>query len=267
MSFVRRPSLARRLGIGSAGLVLVGAIGCSQPASPVTPPVVAAAVQQPEPIPAPPPPATTATPTPPAPVATQPAPPPPPEFSFPSDTAGKGLPAVVVPQAPAPLPVERFGGAAVKRTPPARVVNPDPLPKLTHVPPPLPLAKPAGVKPVAPAEQVPYSLGLSTATLRPRPALPEAPGVTAKARDVAVPPDMAPFARPLPDRASLDDPTAELANTAIVASSPAVALAPAEFLKVVIPDPFELADQVRPKVAPAAEPGLTPVPVNPRRPK
>jgi hypothetical protein len=46
-----------------------------------------------------------------------------------------------------------------------------------------------------------------------------------------------------------------------------VPLAPAAFLKVAVPDPFEFGGQVKPKVAPAAEPGLTPVPVNPRRVK
>ena len=37
------------------------------------------------------------------------------------------------------------------------------------------------------------------------------------------------------------------------------------FWRVVLPDPFELAAQVRPVVPPAADPGLTPVTVSPMR--
>jgi hypothetical protein len=39
------------------------------------------------------------------------------------------------------------------------------------------------------------------------------------------------------------------------------------FLKVGIPDPFELGEQVKPRIEPAAEPRVLPVPVTPRRPK
>ena len=41
----------------------------------------------------------------------------------------------------------------------------------------------------------------------------------------------------------------------------------AEFWRVVLPDPFELAAQVKPVVPPGADPGLTPVTVNPMRPR
>jgi hypothetical protein len=138
---------------------------------------------------------------------------------------------------------------------------------MTYPPPALLPAKPAGLVPAAPAERVPLDLGFGATAVLDRPALPESPGITAKARDVSVPPDLAPLARPLPDRASLDDPTAEPANATIVTYSPVVPLLQAAFLKVGLPDPFELADQVKPKVAPEAEPGLVPVPVNPQRPK
>jgi hypothetical protein len=71
--------------------------------------------------------------------------------------------------------------------------------------------------------------------------------------------------RPAGDRVSLEDPTSDFANAAIVSPPVRVPLAPASFLKVTLPDPFELGEQVKPKVAPADEPGLTPVPVNPQR--
>ena len=82
-----------------------------------------------------------------------------------------------------------------------------------------------------------------------------------------LPPALPKLGRPLNERVSLDDPTAELGNAAIANPVVKVPLTPAAFLKVGIPDPFELGDQVKPKVAPADEPGLTPVPVNPRRVK
>jgi hypothetical protein len=114
---------------------------------------------------------------------------------------------------------------------------------------------------------VPSDLGFGAAAVPARPALPDSAGVTLKARDVNLPPDLAPLARPVPDRAALDDPTAEPANAAIVTHTPTVSLPQAGFLRVSLPDPFELAEQVKPKVAPAAEPSAGPVPVNPRRPK
>jgi hypothetical protein len=97
--------------------------------------------------------------------------------------------------------------------------------------------------------------------------MPAAPVETPRARDLALPPELPPLARQLPDRASLDDPTSDAGNAAIVARSVAVQLALAPFVRVSLPDPFELAEQVRPSVPPPAEPGLQPVPVDPRRPK
>ena len=44
-------------------------------------------------------------------------------------------------------------------------------------------------------------------------------------------------------------------------------VAAAAFARVGLPDPFALAEQVRAKLAPEAEPGLTPLPANPRRPE
>ena len=64
-----------------------------------------------------------------------------------------------------------------------------------------------------------------------------------------------------------DDPTSDPGNNVIVSRTPMPALGISAFLKLVLPDPFEFAEQVKPKVAPAAEPSLAPVPVNPQRVK
>ncbi len=193
--------------------------------------------------------------------------PPPTTFPFPADAAGQALPNVVASPAPAPLPVERFAAVRTVRAASNRTVNPDPLPKVAYSPRPLLPAHPSGLRPIAPTERVPFDIGFGSTAVPARPALPNPPGETTRARDLNVPPPLNPVGRHLPDRASLDDPTADTGNAAIVSRSPTPDLPPAAFLKVTLPDPFELADQVKPKVAPTAEPGLAPVTVPPRRPK
>lgn len=234
--------------------------GCSRQSAPAAP-NVAVAVESPP----------AAAVTPPAPQNASPpgaAPASPPAFTFPSDSTGRELPRVVTPQAPTPLPVERFGAAPSARTPPARVVDPDPIGKTRYTRPPVLPGKSAGLSlPATPAERVPLDLGIGAKVATTRPTLPESPGIAQKAPDLTIPPPLTPLARQVPDRAGVDDPTAEPGNAIIASQSPNWSLIQAAFLKVGLPDPFELADQVRPKVDPAAEPGLMPVPVNPQRPK
>src|SRR5262249_44192534 len=162
---------------------------------------------------------------------------------------------------------ERFGLAPKGRTPPARLVDPEPVTTTAYAPTPLTLPRAVGLKPVAPVDRVPIDLGIGAEAVPARPALPEAPGVTQKAPDVNQPPALPPLGRPVPDRAALDDPTAETGNAAIVSRSVPPVPAPAGFGKLGLPDPFELGDQVKPRVPPAAEPGAAPVPVNPERVK
>ena len=193
--------------------------------------------------------------------------PPPPVFPFPNDAAGKALPKVVTPPSP-PLPAtEKFGTAPKVRTAPNKLVEPEPLSKMLYSPPPLLPAKPAGVRPTSPSERVPLDLGFGASKVPAKPVLPDSPGIAIKARDAKLPPDLAPLARQLPDRASLDDPTAEPGNAIIVSRTPMLVLGLAGFLKSVLPDPFEFADQVKPRVLPTAEPRLVPVPINPQRTK
>jgi hypothetical protein len=188
-------------------------------------------------------------------------------FAFPADAAGSALAKAVAPAAPPPLPVERFGQAPVERTPPAEVLSPEaPVRVALALPPVLP-EKPAGLKPADPRERVPVALGVGAGAPPARPALPDAPGITTRAPDVNRPPSLPPLARRAPDRASLDDPTAEPGHAVIVNRQVDFPWGPAAFLKVTVPDPFELAAQVKPRLDPAAEPGLQPVPVNPQRPK
>lgn len=244
-----------------AAVAAVGIAGCGRPSPAGGGEVVAVAADLV--------PAATATPTPAppqTPVAQTPAPPPA-EFAFPADAAGRALPKVVTPAPPAPPPTERFGQAPTARPVPPRIADPEPTGKVALVAPPVLPAPPAGLKPAAPPERVPVALGAGADGAPAKPALPVSPGVKTKAPDVNQPPALPLLGRPAPDRASLDDPTAEPGNAAIVARPTGMPWWPAGFLRVAVPDPFELAEQVKPRVPPPAEPGLSPVPVNPQRVK
>ena len=123
------------------------------------------------------------------------------------------------------------------------------------------------MRPMPPVERVPVDLGRGTHFVPARPTLPIKAVVTKRARDVSLPPPLPILGRPAADRVSLEDPTTELANAAIVEPRVKTSFAPAAFLKVGIPDPFELSEQIKSASSPSSEPGWTLVPVNPRRVK
>lgn len=188
-------------------------------------------------------------------------------FEYPGDRAGRLLARAAVPEAPAVPPVEWPAIGPVRRVPPAVVLSPEPppgLPARPALPPVLPVSR-SPVRPLPPPERVPWDLGWGAAAVPARPTFPVAAGITTRAPDVSRPPPLPPLGRPFTERVSLDDPTAELGHAAITTPPVRVAVEPAGFLKATLPDPFELAEQVRPHVLPAAEPGLTPVVVPPQR--
>jgi hypothetical protein len=188
-------------------------------------------------------------------------------FEYPTDLTGKAIVKAVAPETPALTPSERFGAAPKPRTVPAKIANPESVVKANYMPPPI-LPKNSSIVAISPPrEQVPVDLGRGADTIPAKPTLPIAAAITDRARDVNLPPAMSILGRPLNERVSLDDPTSEFANAAIVAPGVKVPLASADFVKVALPDPFELADQVKPKVPAAAEPGLKPDVVNPQRVK
>jgi hypothetical protein len=188
-------------------------------------------------------------------------------FEYPSDLTGKVLEKMVTPDVPAPGPVERFGTAPMPRTPSSKILNPEPTVKAYYRPPPILPSISNGVTITPPREQVPLDLGRGADTLPARPTLPISAAITERARDVNLPPPMPTLGRPLNERVSLDDPTSEFANAAIVSPAVKVPIDSAGFMKVAIPDPFELGEQIKPKVPSTAEPALTPAPVNPQRVK
>jgi hypothetical protein len=193
--------------------------------------------------------------------------PPPPTFAFPADQTGTALARVVTPDVTRPLPAERFGAAPKPRTVPPKVLEPDTTARASYVPPPLLPLKLAQPKPVAPPETVPLNLGARADGVPAKPVLPVAPVVTERARDVNLPPPAPVLGRPLTDRVALDDPTGELGNAVVVGGAVKVPPVASGFVKVAVPDPFELGAQVKPKVPATAEPSAAPVTVNPQRVK
>ncbi|MBA4190134.1 MAG: hypothetical protein C0467_19290 [Planctomycetaceae bacterium] len=241
-------------------IAALGVTGCSQslPESPPPTPVVVAT----------PTPSITTTQTV-EPIAAQPPKPPEPPtvFDYPTDLGGKAVQKAVTPSLGKPLTTEKFGAVPKPRTPSDRVLDPDLVTKAKYVPPPVMPAKPAEVKPTPPAERVPFDLGLLADAIPTKPTFPVSAGITERARDVKLPPALPILGRPFNERVSLDDPTAELGNMGIVSPTIRVIVVPTGFLRVTLPDPFELGEQVKPRVPPAAEPGLAPVVVNPQRVK
>lgn len=190
-----------------------------------------------------------------------------PAFEYPADLGGHTVMQAVAPDTPALPPIRRFGEAPRSRTVPVHVLNPEPAAKPKYVPAPLVPARSVGVRLAPPVERVPPDLGRGAGSVPAKPTVPIAKVVTERARDVNLPPPLPTLGRSAAERVSLDDPTSELANAAIAEPVAKVPLAPAAFLKVGIPDPFEFGDQVKAKISSSAEPGLIPVPINPRRMK
>jgi hypothetical protein len=193
--------------------------------------------------------------------------PPPPTFAFPADRTGTALARVVTPDVTRPLPAERFGAAPKPRSVPGKVLEPDATAPASYTLPPALPPKPTSTKPGAPPEAVPLNLGAGADGVPAKPVLPVAAVATERARDVSVPPPAPVLGRPLNDRVGLDDPTSELGNAVVVGSAVKVSPAASGFVKVAVPDPFELGAQVKPKVPATAEPSAAPVTVNPQRVK
>jgi hypothetical protein len=200
-------------------------------------------------------------------VSTPKAPEPPPAFEYPTDLTGPVVMRAITPELPASPSIERFGIAPLARTAPAKILNPEATVKANYTPPTIMPVLSSGVKIAPPRETVPFDLGRGADSTPGRPSLPISAAITERARDVNLPPAMPTLGRPLTERVSLDDPTSEFGNIAIVAPSVNVPLASADFMKVTLPDPFELGEQVKPKIPPTAEPGMTPAVVNPSRVK
>jgi hypothetical protein len=173
-------------------------------------------------------------------------------FTFPHDGAGPLLAtALAFEPAPGPSdppagPLRRAGLTAVELPEP-------PLPPVNARPPEILWRSTAQYSPHPPAEGLfadarPLGPGL------PAPPLPAGAPPRVASADASSPPPLPLTTRPSPDRASLDDPTAEFSAQRATAATPPVRTAPAPFVRVNLPDPFEHAATVRPRTPPAEDP-------------
>lgn len=174
------------------------------------------------------------------------------EFPFPPDKGGGLLadrlrPANQIPPLPEekPAPSKRLAGSA-------KLENPEvPLPKLS-IPslPSIPLAKTKQIRPTLVEGEPPLSrerLNLPG----PGPVkLAAGPKVAWPSPDINQPMPLPILARQVTDRASLDDPSGEVSQAAALAAKVPGRTAPAPFLKLTIPDPFEHRTTVRLRTAP-----------------
>lgn len=192
---------------------------------------------------------------------------PPPTFTFPADLGGKAVEKALAPNVASPLSNKQSATTPQPRAVPAKLLEPEAVSLGGHTPPPLPSAKPAGTKPTNPFEKVPVNLGEGADGPPAKLVLPVAVVDTPRARDFNLPPPAPVLGRPATDRVPFDDPTTDLGNAVVASESVKSTLPSSNFVKTIVPDPFELGEQVKPKVPPTAEPSATPVEVNPLRVK
>ncbi len=139
-----------------------------------------------------------------------------------------------------------------------------PLAKLPPAAVPLPPVNRKAARPSPPSEGVPLGLGDGAELDWRGSKLPEAPTVNAPPRPQPTAADTPRLGYPQPDRIPADDPTADLSTARIVNTLLAAPTIAAPFLRLVLPDPFEFAEQLKP--TPVSEFGIVPVIVPPARP-
>jgi hypothetical protein len=226
----------QRLWLLGCLILTAGLLGCARPPLLVPEVVVKADGPKPEP-------------------ADQPAPPGPADqgegFHFPDDQGGKLLQSLLP-----PTDKQRtvMGSSPQRSFPPLRSLEQPEVPLLpsqvTVVPLPPPKPSPA-LKPGHTAEETPLT------SARSQPSLPQtqslSPGLLVRTPSVPVerPVSVPVLAVPVPDRASLDDPTRDASLEAALAASPPERPGPAPFLRLRTPDPFENREAVKVRTLPA----------------
>jgi hypothetical protein len=234
-------------------LLLLGLAGCGSPSS----------TEVAAPIPSPTPPPTVA-------VASLPAKPTVPEpvpvalkpLEMPTDLGGRTVTHVLLPGSPSN---DTFLTSATQKP---RVSPLDsgelPLPEVPLKMPALPLPESKPVQLSPPKEVAPRDLGTNVPKflpiqVNPRP-LVKAPSVPNPGAG-----DVPSTARQLPDRASLEDPSAELSNAKVIVTPFPIPMDALPFFRITIPDPFEFAEQLKGKLPRVQEFGTAPATVNPER--
>jgi hypothetical protein len=175
-------------------------------------------------------------------------------FHFPDDRGGQILSKLLPPSEKA-VPLAEREAPAPRRHPPPGLEKPlVPLPPVPADMPRLPAGKPPALRPRPLPEDLPLAGHLADPTPPQAQTLHAADRVRIPSVDVHQPISLPILAQPASNRAPLDDATAEASRNAALATSPPARSAPAPFVKIDLPDPFEnrlkpaatLADDVTP---------------------
>ena len=184
-------------------------------------------------------------------------------FRYPSDVGGKQVARALAPGLPS-APV-----LPPTSTPRPRSSSLDrgelPLPKASTELPRTPMVtsgKPIA-RPTPPPERVPLDLGQGAAINPASIPLTERPKLKAPSPPAPGAADLPPLARPMTERASLEDPTAEFTAVRVIRTPLPLPEVAGWFIRFTIPDPFELVEQLKGKTGTDAELGVTPAVVPP----
>jgi hypothetical protein len=186
-------------------------------------------------------------------------------FRFPDDQGGQLLGKLLTPSAKGPGEEDRsrphqFPRSTAVETP--SLPLPHGQPEVAR----LPLARPKTKPRPGPLPEGPPLSGYHDTPPPPEPQrLPAGERVRLPSEDVDRPVPLPLLGQASPDRAPLDDPTAEASQAAALAAAMPQRTTPAPFLKLTLPDPFENRQVVRLPALPPEVP--TPVAAAPRPPK
>lgn len=187
-----------------------------------------------------------------------------PAFRFPEDAGGKLLEKTLPPRSPWKLSGPAATGALPRSVP---VYIDDPRVPFASQPFTTPLLKVnsgTGPRPITLSERVPQDLAHAFPEVPTKLVMPEGGLTKVPTPDVRRPAELPILARQTPDRAPLTDPTTEFTNRSVIAETLPLRTTEAPFVKVNIPDPFENAETVRPRVPtpedPAQSLGTPPTP-------
>jgi hypothetical protein len=183
------------------------------------------------------------------------------EFRFPNDVAGKLLSKQLTPDVTKPLPESPL---RQRRAPaPKHLEDPElPLTPVASVPPTMPEP---GHKPVLPRLVTAEALsGLLEVALPQAQPMVVGDRVRQPSADVNQPPHLPILARPLPDRASLNDATTDASAAAVVGATIPTRVIVVPFQRQALPDPYE---NRRPLRLPVPDESATPVTASPRPPQ
>jgi hypothetical protein len=176
-------------------------------------------------------------------------------FAFPADSGGKLLAKTLPPTSP-PILTDPSPAAPKPRRLPAFLDAPAvPANDTGAAVPRLPLPASKEARPTALPDRIPTNLAPDRPALPDRGAFATGPLTKDIGPDPAKPADVPPLStKPVPDRASLADPTTEFTARSVISPTLPLRTEPAGFLKFNLPDPFENSAAARPRLVVPEDP-------------